>query len=102
MFFQFALSESGREVGTVNRNVELLQNVGQRAEVVLMPVSEDYGRDAVAILFEEIEVWNANVNAVSRFFGKAHAGVEDEHFILVTHSHTIHSKLADTAERNDL
>src|SRR5687768_16199622 len=58
--------------------------------------------DMVAILLQKIEVRNTNVDAVRRFFGEAHAGVENEHFILITHSHAIHSKLADTAERNDL
>ena len=67
-----------------------------------MPVSEHDGRDVVAILFKKIKVGNADVDAVGGLFRKAHARVEDEHFILITHSHAIHSKLADAAERNDL
>src|SRR5882672_4366887 len=102
MFFQLALSQSGGKVGTVNWNVEFLQNVGQRPEVVLMPVREYYSGYVVAILFEEFEVRNADVYSVRSLFGKAHAGIKDQHFILVTHSHAIHSKLADAAERNNL
>jgi len=34
--------------------------------------------------------------------GKPHPGVENQHLVAVTHSHAIHSKLADTAERDDL
>jgi hypothetical protein len=89
-------------MGTVNRNVEFLQDVGQCADVVFMTVSENYCSDVIAILFEKIEVRNTNVNAVSGLFGKTHARVKDEHLILVTHSHAIHPKLADTAEGNDL
>jgi hypothetical protein len=70
--------------------------------MIFMPVSEDNGRDVIAIFFEEIKVGNTNVNAVGGLFGKTHAGVKDEHLIFITHSHAIHSKLADTAERNDL
>src|SRR5438128_6831037 len=102
VFFQFALGQSGCEVGTVNRNVEFFQNVGQRAKVVLMSVSKDYGSNVLAVLFKKIEVRNTDIDAVGRLFGKPHAGVQDKHLILITHSHTIHSKLADTAERNNL
>src|SRR5258707_15896459 len=102
MFFKLALGESGREVRTVNRNVEFLQNVGQRAEVVLVAMSEHDGRDAIAVLFQEVEIRYADVDAIGCLFRKAHARVEDDHVILVTHCHAIHSKLADAAERNDL
>ena len=102
MFLQLALSQSGGEVGTVNRDVEFLQDVRERAEVVLVPVSQNNGGDVLAILFKEIEVRNTNVDAIGRLFRKPHAGVEDNHFILVTHRHAIHSKLAYPTERNDL
>jgi hypothetical protein len=65
-------------------------------------VGKNNGGNVIAILFEKIEVGNADVNAIGRLFGKTHAGVEDEHLILISHSHAIHSKLADAAERNDL
>jgi hypothetical protein len=102
MFFQLALGQAGREVGTVNGNVELLQDIGQRAEVVFMPVGEYHGDNVFAILFEKIEVRNANVNSISGLFRKPHAGVQDDHVIPITHGHAIHSKLADAAERNNL
>jgi len=89
-------------VGTVNRNVEFLQDIRKRAEVVFVPVSEDNGGDVLAILFKEIEVRNTNVDAIGRLFRKPHAGVEDNHLVLVTHRHAIHSKLAYSTERNDL
>src|SRR6266545_2347280 len=102
MLFQLALSQSGGKVGTVNRDIEFLQQVWQCSKMVFVSVSEDYCSDTVTILFEEIEVGNTNVNPVSCLFGKTHAGVEDKHLVLVAHSHAIHPKLADAAERNDL
>ena len=87
---------------TVNRDVEFLEDVRQRAEVIFVTMRQDNGRDVVTILFEKIEIWNTDIDAVSSFFGESHARVEDDHLILITHRHTIHPKLADTAERNDL
>ena len=70
--------------------------------MILVSVGEHYRGYVVAILLEKIEVRNADVNAIGRLFRKAHARVKNEHLILITHSHAIHSKLADTAERNYL
>ena len=70
--------------------------------MIFVTVRQDDGGDVVAILFEEIEVRNGDIDAVGGFFRKAHAGVENEHLVAIAHSHAIHSKLADTAERNDL
>ena len=102
MFFQLALGQSGREMRTVNGNVEFFQDIRQRAKMVFVSVGKNYGSNVLTILFEEIEVRNANVNPVGGFFWKPHARVKDEHFILISHSHAIHPKLADAAERNDL
>src|SRR5215213_10579125 len=102
VFFQFAFSETGGEVGTVNRDVEPLQQVRQRTKMIFVPVRENDRGDVVAILVKKPEIWDRDVYAVSRFFGKAHPGVENQHLVAETHSHTIHSKLADTAEWDDI
>ena len=102
VLFEFAFRQAGGEMRTVDGNVEFLEDVRQRTQMVLVTVGEHYRSDVVAILFEEVKIRNANVNTVSSLFGKAHAGVENDHLILVTHSHAIHPKLADTAEGDDL
>jgi hypothetical protein len=102
MFFELALSETGSEVGTVNRHVELFEYIRKRAKMIFVPVGKNDCCDVVAIGFEKIEVGYADVNTVGGLFGKAHARVKDEHLILVSHGHAIHPKLADPAERNDL
>src|ERR1051325_1396129 len=102
VLFEFALGQAGGEVGTVNRNVEFFEQVRQRAEVIFVTVREDYGGDIVAVLVQKIEVWDRNIDAICRLLGKAHPGVENQHLVAVPHRHAIHSKLADTAEWDDL
>src|SRR6185369_5153680 len=70
--------------------------------MIFVTVREDDCGDVLAILVEKAKVWVRDVDAVSRLFGKAHPGVENDHLVAVSHSHTIHSKLADTAEWDDL
>src|SRR5215213_8436458 len=102
VFFEFAFSQAGGEVGTVDGDVESFKDIRQRPEMIFVTVRQDYGGDLVAILVEEAEVWDRDVDAVSRLFRKAHPGVENQHLVAVADSHTIHSKLADTAEWDDL
>src|ERR1700730_14075470 len=102
VLFEFAFRQSGSEMRTVHGNIEPLQDVRQRAQMVLVAVGEDDGGDVLAKLFQEFEVGNRNIDAVSALFGKAHARVENEHLVAVAHSHAIHPKLANAAERDDL
>jgi len=53
------------------------------------------------VLLENIEIRNADIDAVDTFFGKAHAGIENEHFIAKPQQSAVHSELADTAEGYD-
>src|SRR5207253_8145032 len=99
--FKFVFSQREREVRSVNRNVELFQNVRQRPQMIFVPVSENDRRDLVAILFEDFKIGNANVDAVDAFFGKAHARIDDDHLVAKAQQRAIHPKLADAAEGND-
>src|SRR5215207_671006 len=102
VLFELAFGEAGGEMRTVDRNVETLQQVGQCTKMILVAMSEDYRRDVVAKLVEKGEIRNRNINAVSSLLGKAHPGVENQHLVAEAHRHAIHSKLADTAEWDDL
>src|SRR6185503_1391518 len=102
VFFEFALRESGGEVRAVDGNVELLQEVWKRTKVIFVTVCEDDGGDVVPVLVEKTKIRNRHIDSVGRFLRKAHPGVENQHLVAVPHSHAIHSKLADTTERDDL
>src|SRR5215510_13424484 len=102
MFFEFAFGQARGEVGTIDRDVEFLQDVRERAEMIFVPVREDDGGDVFAIFVEKTEVRDGDIDSVRGLFGKTHASVENQHLVAITHCHAIHPKLADTAERNDL
>src|ERR1043165_378629 len=89
-------------MGTVDRNVESLEQIRQRAEVIFVTVRENDRGDVVFKFVEKPKIRNGNVDAVSRFLGKAHPGVENQHLVAVAQRHAIHSKLADTTQRYDL
>src|SRR6266516_93817 len=64
VFIQLALGQSQREVRCVNWNIDLFQQVGQRAQMIFMTVGENYCRDIFAVLLENIEIGYAHVTAI--------------------------------------
>jgi len=102
MLFELAFGQAGSEMRAVNRNIKLLQDIRECSEVILVAMRENYRGNVVAVLFKKIKVRDSHINAVCRFFGKAHSGVEHQHLVATAYRHTVHSKLADSAERNDL
>src|SRR6266496_18940 len=101
MLIKFAFRQTQREMRCVNRNVELFQDVRQRAQMIFMAVGEDNGRDLVPILFKYIKIRNGDIDAVDTLFGKAHAGIDDDHLVAKAQQRAIHPKLADAAERDN-
>src|SRR2546421_10238913 len=102
VLFELSFRQTDREMRGIDGDVEFFEDVRQRAQVILVSVRQDDGRDVVPVLFQKIEVRDTDINAVNALFRETHAGVNDDHFVIVAHSHTIHPKLADTAERDDL
>ena len=101
MLLKLALRQRQREVRRVDRHIESLQNVRQRAQMIFVTVREHDGGDLFVILFEDFEVRNANIDAIDALFGKAHARIDNNHLVAKTQQRAIHPKLANTAEGND-
>src|SRR6266568_4478407 len=101
MLIKLALRQSQREVRRVDRHIESLQNVRQRAQMIFMTVREYHRRNLFAVLFENFEVRNANIDAIDALFRKAHARVDDNHLVAKAQQRAIHPKLANAAEGND-
>lgn len=101
VLIELAFRQSEREARSVDRNIELLQDVRQRAEMIFVSMGEDDRGDFVAILFEDLEIRNADIDSVDALFGKPHAGVDDDHLVAIAQQRAIHPKLADAAEGDD-
>src|SRR6476660_3892434 len=101
VLIQLALCQAQREVRRINRHVDLLQDVRQRADMIFMSMRENNRRDVLLVLFEDFEIRNADIDAVDALFGKAHARVEHQHLVAAAQQSTVHPELADSAEGND-
>src|SRR5215471_13706502 len=101
MLVQLAFRQAQGKVRRVNRNIDLLQNVRQRAEMIFVAMGEDDGGNVFPVLLEDFEIGNANVYAIDALFGESHARVEHQHLVATAQQGTVHPELADAAEGND-
>ena len=85
---------------TVNRQVEFFEDVRERADMVFVPVRENDRGQVVAIFFEKIEIRDRDIDAIRRFLGKAHSGIDDDHLVAIADAHAVHPELADAAQWN--
>ncbi len=89
-----------RKARRVNRHIEFFQDVRQRAQMIFVAVGEDDRSDLVAKLFEDFEIGNTDIDAIDALFGKAHAGIDNDHLVAKAEQRAVHPKLADAAEGN--
>ena len=59
---------------------------------------KNYCGQVVAKFFEKIEIRDRDVDAVGRFLGKTHSGVDDDHLVAISDAHAVHPKFADAAQ----
>ena len=102
MLFELAFDVGEGELGAVDGDVELGEDPGQAADVVLVAVGEDDAADLGAVLDEVADVGDDDVDAEELFFGKHEAGVDDDDVVAVAECEAVHAELAESAERDYL
>ena len=102
MLFELAFDVGEGELGAVDGDVELGEDPGEAADVVLVAVGEDDAADLAAVLDEVGDVRDDDVDAEELFFGEHEAGVDDEDVVAEVEGETVHAELAESAERDYL
>ena len=102
MLFELAFDVGEGELGAVDGDVELGEDPGQAADVVLVAVGEDDGADLVAVLDEVADVGDDDVDAEQLFFGEHQAGVDDDDVVAAAEGEAVHAELAESAKRDNL
>ena len=98
MLFELALDQGEGELGAVDGDVELGEDPGQAADVVLVAVGEDDGADFIAVFGEIADVGDDDVDAQEFFFGEHQAGIDDDDVILPPEGQAVHTELAQAPE----
>src|SRR4029078_2524818 len=83
----------------VERDLQLLGEIGQRADIVLVPVGTDYPREVLLLVLDELEVWQYQVDAGISGVGEGQAEVDHDPLAAATVEIDVHADLARAAER---
>ena len=78
MLLELGIHQGQGQLGAVDRQVDLLEQVGQGADMVLVAVGDDHAFDAILILLHIGEVGQDDVHAQHFVIGERHAAVDEE------------------------
>src|SRR6266478_8263992 len=99
-FIETLFYEREGEAGAVHGDIKVAEDVGERADVIFVAVSEHDGADMGAILFQIGDVGDDEVDAEEFGLGEHHAGVDDDDVVTKPQGHHVHAKFAEAAERD--
>ena len=102
VLFQLVLDEADGQPGSVDGHVDLLEQVGQRADVVLMAMGDDHALDPVLVLHQIGEIGDDQVHAVHIAVREHQAAVHHHQVVLAFINGDVLAHLAQAAQRHYL
>ena len=85
----------------MDRGVDRLQDIGDAADVVLMPVGDEEAAQLLLVVDEIGDVGDHKIHAVHIVLGKAQAAVDHDHVLAVLEHGHILSDFIQSAQRNN-
>lgn len=102
MLLELGFHQRQRQPGAVQGKIHLLEQIGQSADMVLMPVSEHDALDAVLVLLHIGEVGQHNVHTQHIVVRESHAAVDQESVVAVFKEGDVLADFVETAQRRQL
>jgi len=93
VLFQLGPHQRQGERRSVNGGVDVVQDVGQGADVVLVAVGEQDGPDAVVVFAQISDVGDDNIHAQQFGVRENHTTVDHHHVFTVLEDHHVHAEL---------
>ena len=100
MLFQLQLNERGGQRQRIDGHVQIPQDIGNRADMILMSVREDDPSQLFMICAEIRDVGKNTVDAVHVLVREAHAAVDHDDIVAEFIRVHVFSDLTEPAERN--
>ena len=100
--FQLIADEAAGQAGAVDGQIELLQQVGDAADVVLMAVGDEQALDLILILHHKGEVGDDHIDAEHIVIREDEAAVHDDHIAAALIDRHVLAHFAEAAQRIDM
>ena len=92
--------ESVRQARRVDGHINPVEDVGQRADVVLVSVRDEDGLDLVGVLDKVGDIGDDEIDAGHVLFGEQDTRVDDDCLVPVLDDHHVLADLAEAAQRD--
>ena len=102
VLLQLQLDEPGRQPGTVDGHIDLLEHVGDGADVILVPVGDEHTTQSAVVLHQIADVGDDAVDAVHIIAGESHTTVHHDDLTAIFVGGHVLADLIETAKRDDL
>ena len=97
VFLQLLFDQRHREPGGVDRDVQLLKDIGDRPDMVLMSVCNDKSFDFAVVLLKIGDVRDHKIDSQHIILREGHAAVNDHDAVPVFYSRNVHTDLLKSA-----
>ena len=102
MLLQLVFNDPHGQPGGVDRDVHLLQDIGKRADMVLMPVRDHKALHLLNMILQIRDVRDHHVDAEHIVVGEGKAAVHHNNTVLILEGSNVHADLLQTSQRDDL
>ena len=99
---QLVLDQAAGQAGAVHRQADLLQQIGNAANVILVAVGDEQALDLILVLHHKGEVRDDHVHAEHLAVREHQAAVHDDHIAVALVDGHVLADLAQTAQRVDM
>ena len=98
VFGQLGARQRQGEGRAVNGRVHLVQNVGERTDVVFVAVGEQNGAQTVLVLAQVSDIGNHDIHAQQLGVREHDAAIDHDHVVAALEGHHVHAELAQASE----
>ena len=102
VLLQLQLHQGRGQRRRVNGDVDLPQQIGYAADMILMTVGQDQAADPAGIVLQIGKIGQDDIHPVHILVGKPHAAVDDKDITAILDCRHVLADLAETAKRNNL
>jgi hypothetical protein len=102
MLVKLVFDVGQRELGSPDGDLQFRKKPGERTDVVLVPVGEDDGANALPVFGEIRDVRDNDIHAEEFGLREHQSGVDYDYVVAPAHGHAIHAELAEATQRDYL
>ncbi len=100
--FQASLEYAERQARAIDRHIDMLQHIGQRSYMVLVPVCQHDGLYLVSILEQISDIGDYEIHPEHILFRKHKSGIYNQYLIIHADDCHVLADLPETAQGDDL